>query len=605
MIGILAGLVIAGQTPSDAPGDAPAIRLNQIGFETEGPKVATLVSNAAAPIDWRLEDASGRVAARGVTRPRGRDAASGDPVHVIVLDDVREEGRGFRLVAGQAVSRPFDIGPRPWVRLKVDAFSYFYQNRAGVPILADHVARPDLAREAGHQNEIASCFSGPDLTGRVWEGCDYRLDVTGGWYDAGDHGKYVVNAGISVWTLLNLWERAQASGAVQPFADGRAALPEAGNGVDDLLDEVRFELEFLLRMQVPAGASATVPIGRDAAAMTRIDAGGMAHHAIHDVTWTSLPLAPADAPRTRLLTPPTTAATLNLAATGAQCARIWRTTDPDFAALCLTAAQHAWTAALANPHVYRTTGFDGGGPYSDDDLDDEWFWAAAELYLTTGEASYAEALTGSAFWPGGARSGQTTGEPGFAVTAPLGAISLITLGRAPSDAGLQALRDGVVETARGWLGEVETQGYGLPVAGTAFHWGSNGALMNRAMVLAVAHDLSGERAFRDGVIASLDYLLGRNPLDVSYISGWGARPMEQPHHRFWAYGAGADWPRPPAGVLSGGANNTNFADPVAQTIQGCEPLKCWIDDIGAYALNEVTINWNAPLVWVAAWLDPD
>ncbi|WP_283843813.1 glycoside hydrolase family 9 protein [Brevundimonas albigilva] len=130
--------------------------------------------------------------------------------------------------------------------------------------------------------------------------------------------------------------------------------------------------------------------------------------------------------------------------------------------------------------------------------------------------------------------------------------------------------------------------------------------MNRAMILGLAHDFTGEPAFRQGVVDSLDYLLGRNPLDQSYVSGWGERPMRHPHHRFWAAGSGPGWPEPPAGALSGGPNNTAMSDEIARPMRGhCAPLACWADHIDAYALNEVAINWNAPLVWVAAFVDPD
>ena len=109
-----------------------------------------------------------------------------------------------------------------------------------------------------------------------------------------------------------------------------------------------------------------------------------------------------------------------------------------------------------------------------------------------------------------------------------------------------------LEFARAYLAEGETQGYALPRGGDRFEWGSNGALMNRAMILGLAHDFTGEPAFRQGVVDTLDYLLGRNPLDQSYVSGWGERPMRHPHHRFWAAGSGPEWPEPPAGALSGG-----------------------------------------------------
>jgi endoglucanase len=101
----------------------------------------------------------------------------------------------------------------------------------------------------------------------------------------------------------------------------------------------------------------------------------------------------------------------------------------------------------------------------------------------------------------------------------------------------------------------------------------------------------------------MDFILGRNPLDVSFVSGYGARPMRNPHHRFWAHSMDPSYPPPPPGVISGGPNENTSQDDVAKTLQGkCAPQTCWADDIRAHSLNEVAINWNAPLVWVSAWL---
>ena len=103
----------------------------------------------------------------------------------------------------------------------------------------------------------------------------------------------------------------------------------------------------------------------------------------------------------------------------------------------------------------------------------------------------------------------------------------------------------------------------------------------------------------------MDYLLGRNPLDQSYVTGYGARPLENPHHRFWAQpGATPSIPPPPPGVVSGGPNSA-LQDPYAKAagLEGCAPEKCFVDNIEAWSVNEITINWNAPLAWVAAFLD--
>ena len=102
----------------------------------------------------------------------------------------------------------------------------------------------------------------------------------------------------------------------------------------------------------------------------------------------------------------------------------------------------------------------------------------------------------------------------------------------------------------------------------------------------------------------MNYILGRNPLDKSYVTGYGERPLLNPHHRFWAHQANPAFPPPPPGVLSGGPNS-GLQDPYVQAagLAGCAPEKCYADNIEAWSANEEAINWNAPLAWVTAFLD--
>src|SRR5262249_14545068 len=148
------------------------------------------------------------------------------------------------------------------------------------------------------------------------------------------------------------------------------------NGTPDLLDEARWELEFMMRMQVPAGK----PLA------------GMVHHKVHDEKWTKLGTAPHEDPEKRYLHAPSTAATLNLAATAAQCARVFKAFDKAFAARCLASAEAAWAAATANPSKYAPGGGEGGGPYDDVDVTDEFYWASVELFVTTGKDVYKQYL---------------------------------------------------------------------------------------------------------------------------------------------------------------------------------------------------------------------
>ena len=585
-----------------SPVPSSPIRLNQVGLLPDGVKRAVLPERANAPLGWTLTDAGGRVVASGKTIVVGDDAASGEHLHLIDFSGFAGTGEGFRLHVGERDSRAFAIAPGLYAPVKKAALNYFYQSRAGDRIEAAYAGGARWARPAGHPHEIVTCVSGTDEKGNDWPGCVDTYDVTGGWYDAGDQGKYVVNGGIALWTLLDLYEQGQSWNA-RPFPDGSAALPEAGNGVSDLLDEARWEMEFLLSMQAPEGTRMALPVGVSRAEpgldFERVDVSGMAFHKVADEHWTGLPMPPQDDPEKRQLFPPSTGATLNLAATAAQCARIWRSIDPAFADRCLTAATRAYAAAVAHPDLYSIAAFTGSGGYGDRSFADEFYWAAAELFVTTGDAAYRTAIARSPFF-----DTAKAGEFGWPTTATLGTISLATLPNAFADTDKARLRASIVAAADSFLADETDVGYRIPYDPPAYPWGSNSNLLNRAVLLGLAADISGEPRYRDGVIDAMDYILGRNPLDRSFVSGFGARPMAQPHHRFWLHELDPELPPVPPGVLSGGPNSSSRrADEIGAAMADCAPQKCWADDWRAFSMNEVAINWNAPLVWVSAWLD--
>ena len=359
------------------PDTRSPVRVNQETYLPAGPKGATVVTESTTALPWQLESATGEVVASGSTTPEGVDRSADLNVHTIDFSSVTQTGTGYTLVVGEDVSDPFDIGADAYERLRDDSKTFFYTNRSGIEIL-DSLAE-GYGRPAGHvgvapnQGDTAvGCQTLDDDSQELlvkqgddpWT-CDYTVDVTGGWYDAGDHGKYVVNGGISVAQLMQEHERSLTARSADAGAlgDGTLAIPEADNGVPDLLDEARWELEFFLKMQVAEGRQYA----------------GMAYHKVADVDWTGLPLDPAADPQERVLYRPSTAATLNLAATAAQGARLWAPYDAEFSARLLEASRTAYAAAQANPELYAPApdaALDpnpGSGPYNDDDVSDEFY----------------------------------------------------------------------------------------------------------------------------------------------------------------------------------------------------------------------------------------
>jgi endoglucanase len=565
------------------------VRVNQVGYLTYGPKKGTVVTTATHPLTWTLKTADGTKRAGGVTAPAGVDPSSRQRVQTFDFSKVTDAGEGYTVTIGGKKSEPFTIGDRLYDSLRTDALAYFYHNRSGIKIDKDLVGAR-YARPAGHDK--AAPHRGDTDALLRWGGSDYRRNVSGGWYDAGDQGKYVVNGGISVAQLMSAYERTRTTQGANgdPLSDGKLRVPERGDGVPDILDEARWEMDFLMRMQVPQGKPYA----------------GMAFHKVHDKQWTGFPTRPDRDEQPRVLRPPSTAATLNLAAAAAQCARLFQPYDPDYAARCLHTARTAWAAAKAHPRMFASDqDSTGGGAYGDRHVGDEFYWAAAELFITTGDDTYRTAVLGSplhddvdALFPRG-------GGLSWSATGGLGALDLATVPSKLTDKQRAAVRATVRKAADRYASDSAKSAYGVPYApkGGAYEWGSNSQVLNNMVVLATAHELTGTPRYRDAVLRGMDYLLGGNPLNQSYVTGYGERNSHRQHHRFWAHQLDAKLPGPARGSLAGGPN-AGLQDPVsAKRLKGCAPAMCYTDDIMAFSVNEITINWNAPLAWVSSYLD--
>lgn len=570
------------------------IVINQLGYLPKLAKIAVVKNQTKSSLGWQLVSSYNEVVLSGQTTVYGQDRASGDHVHIVDFSSYSSPGTGFRLKVGSSSSRPFRIDSALYNKLKYDALAYFYHARSGVPIEMPFAGEAKWVRPAGHlSDKSVACAPNSD--------CNYSLDVSGGWYDAGDHGKYVVNGGIALWTLFNMYERnQQLSGSNQTLMDGKMNIPESNNGVPDILDEARFEMEFLLKMQVPQGQ----PLQ------------GMVHHKIHNKAWTELGTPPHKDKIPRYLQPPSTAATLNLAATAAQSGRVFRQIDPAFSSRCIQAAERAWNAAQKSPSMYASINNNqGGGAYEDNYVTDEFFWAAAELFITTNKSTYREYLNNHTSFMysipkvlGGeaADHGHSTSMT-WQNTQTLGNISLAVVPNQLAPEELQKIRSALVETADYFVDLISVQGYRIPfVPGPdqSYPWGSNSFILNNLLIIALAYDFTTQPRYLNAVAIGMDYILGRNPLDQSYVTGYGYRPLRNPHHRFWANQIKKSLPSPPPGAVSGGPNS-GLQDPYikAAGIQGKPPAKCFIDHIESWSSNEITINWNAPFAWLCVFLD--
>lgn len=579
------------------------ILTNQLGYFAKMNKKATLLSNSTSPVKFELKDSSGKSVFSDESDPKGLDADSVDNVHELDFSDFDKEGTYYLEAENGAKSREFTIGNgEMYSYMLYDSLNYFYQNRSGIEIESRYITSGDaasLARAAGHPTDNATIE-------QTWgySGSSGTQDVTGGWYDAGDHGKYVVNGGISLWTMQNQYEIALKNRSEAAYSDGAMSIPENSNGYPDLLDEARYEMEWMFKMMVKDG-----------------DFANMVYHKAHDIKWTALALNPADDPEERIIKPPTTAATLNMAACAAQAYRLWKDIDPAFAEQCLSNSKLAYEAAKKHPDMYAPLDESvGGGPYGDDDASDEFYWAACELYLATGDGVYKSDLEGSEYYMkidtklSGGEDVDSSGSFNWGHTSALGSLSLALNTDKLDGSAKDKLKDQICAAADYYNELIDKQGYGQPYeSGTVnyiidrkgYIWGSNSFIVNNCIIMAYAYELSGEDDYLEGVVSGMDYILGRNPMDYSYVTGYGSHAVANPHHRWWSFQVDANFPAAPNGVLVGGPNS-GMQDP---WVKGSgwkpgeiAPAKCYMDNVEAWSVNECTVNWNTPLAWTAAYL---
>lgn len=564
LLPLLALAPLAHGTPP-APEPAGQVQVNQVGFLPRSAKWAALPAGAGE--GFEIVDAhSGRVVHRGALSAPRRWEPAQQALRLAEFSSFSAPGEYRLRVDGLRDSPRFTIAADAYAGLNAAAIRAFTLNRASIELKPEHAGA--WARPAGHSDTRVLVHASAAGPGRP-EGT--VISAPKGWYDAGDYNKYVVNSGITVYTLLAAYEHFPAF-----FERQHLSIPESGNGLPDLLDEVLWNLEWMLAMQDPAD-------------------GGV-YHKLTSKHFDGV-VMPHQARGERYVVQKTTAATLDFAAVMAQASRVLAPFDaqsPGRSARMLAAARAAWAWARANPQaIYRQPPGIHTGGYDDSRLADEFAWAAAELYVTTRDDAYLAAMKPAA---------APMSLPGWPDVGALGWISLAHHRDRLTPAADRALIERRVTGLAAKLADAwQASPYRVAMQTGDFVWGSNAVALNQALVLVQGHRLTGERRMLDAAQAALDYVLGRNPLGLAMVTGFGERSPMQPHHRpSMADGVAAPVP----GFLVGGphAGQQDAKDCPAAPYVFKQPALSYIDHDCSYASNEVAINWNAPLVYVSAAL---
>lgn len=540
------------------------IKLNQLGFLPQESKYAVVPELQLSRFEVRDAHTDSLVFAGQLSELSTWPVAS-EAISIADFSEVRRTGSYYLHLQDGRRSAPFSISEKVFNEVHDAALKSFYFNRAGIELEAQHAGK--YARAAGHHDDEVEVHVSAATEQRPQGSV---ISAPKGWYDAGDFGKYVVNSGISTFTLLFAYQQHR-----EFYQQRQLNLPESSDGVPDILNEIKWNLDWLLNMQDPSD-------------------GGVYHKL------TTLQFAgsvmPAEGVATRYVVQKGTAASLNFAATLAQASRVYSDFESQYPGLTkqyLQAAIAAWQWAMAHPDVAYSQPADvNTGAYSDATFEDEFSWAAAELYLATGEQQYLHTF---------AQFKQPLSVPSWSNTAALGYLSLLTNETATIPRTLsQRLGQQLDELMQQLLLQHRQSAYRVAMVADDFVWGSNAVALNKAMLLLTASRLTADnhvrQDYRQAALSLTDYVLGRNPTDYAYVTGYGYQTPMHIHHRA-SQSDGIEDPVP--GFVAGGAqpgqqDNCDYPSDFA--------AESYIDNYCSYASNEVAINWNAPLVFVLASL---
>ncbi|MDT0685225.1 glycoside hydrolase family 9 protein [Autumnicola psychrophila] len=549
------------------------IRINQIGFYPEGSKMAIIVTTEAT--DFTILTANDK---KEVFSGKLSDAEewphSKETVKQADFSSVEKSGEYVLHIPGIGNSHPFEIAENVHFEPAKASMKAFYFQRASTDLPEEYAGK--WAREAGHPDDQVKIHNSAASENRP---AGSTISSPGGWYDAGDYGKYIVNSGITMGTLFSLYED------FPEYLDTlNLNIPESTNNIPDFLDETLYNLRWMMTMQ---------------------DEDGGVYHKLTSANFHGA-VAPKNATLQRWAVQKGTAATLDFAAVTAQAARIfsdYKTELPGLADSLLVMSKKAYRWAKENPTVtYRQGELQdpevSTGAYGDRNFKDELQWAATELFITTGKEEYykdadIESSLESDF-----------GVPSWPNVNTLALYSLARHRDKYQDSELVDI-DAIIAQLRKMADDLvassNTSAYAVPM-GTAesdFAWGSNSEAGNQGVLLLNVYEITGDEKYLNAANDNLDYLLGRNATGFSFLTGYGEKSTRDPHHR---PSESDDIDDPVPGLLAGGPN------PGQQDIAGCgdkytaahqHPATSYIDDRCSYASNEIAINWNAPFVYLA------
>lgn len=532
------------------------IFVDQAGYLTESTKKAVLPFFAEV---FAVVDENGERLFDGPVTHFGTDPCSDDDVYIADFSAFKRPG-SYRISSNGKTSALFRIGDEVYNKLFFDVTKAFYFTRCGCALEEKYAGAFTHAR---CHSELAEILAEGSL-----------INVTGGWHDAGDYGRYVTSASCACAHLLYAYKFFP-----EVFAKQDLGIPESGSGIPDILSECRYELDWLLKMQ-------------------RED-GSVCHKAT-TMRHASFLMPEKDVSQMYVFTI-SSYATADFCAVCALAAGVFADIDPQYAGRLKRAALRAYAWLEEHPEIvgfYNPAGCDTGVYAEESDIDNR-YWAAAELYSLTGDTKFNNhfrTLYRSPYFEG--RSYIKT-SLGYGFIGGLGSLSYVLCNKPEKDTEIiTELRDLFIGEAYYLRDKMNKSGYGACLEDWEYYWGSNMVLLHHGVKFVLARMLTGEKEFYTCALEQLHVLLGRNALGVCYVTGTGEYSSFHPHHR-QSIADGIEESIP--GFVIGGPNR-ELSDPTAKELipSDTPPMKCFYDDERCYSLNEVAIYWNSPAVFLLA-----
>ena len=524
------------------------IHINQLGYREDDKK--TFIINDECLSFKVIEKITGQIAFEGKTSYGVKDKATEEIVAYGDFTKLNTSGEYYIITTKGNHSYNFNINNNVYSEVKEGLLKALYYQRCGEELSEKKAGL--WCHPICHRSE-----------GLLYENLSSKIDVSGGWHDAGDYGRYVVAGAKAVADLLLTYD----------FFPGAFKAEEDSA---DILEEAKYELDWLLKMQ-------------------DISTGGV----YHKVTTQFFPgmIMPEDDVEPLIIYPISSTATGDFAAIMALASRIYNDIDPEFSKSCLQASENAWKWLVNNsePVLFKNPPNMNSGEYGDDIDLDERYWAAAELYRTTGNVEYHE------YFRNAFKNLLDTNSLGWADVGGYGSIAYLFTENSKVDLEIYKLiKARFIEQAEVFVKISEESGYKVTLLPNQYIWGSNMNILNNAMHLVIANIINPNQSYIEVVFSQWNYMFGLNSLNQSFLTGFGSNPIMHPHHR---PSEGDKIIAPVPGMISGGPCSSLLDDAAVADCKGLSPAKCFTDNVESYSTNEITIYWNSPGIFVAGFLN--